>query len=323
MPSPTSALAQQRPDLETFFEASFASAQMDYVGPRVFPVMTVPKQTGKFGKIAVEDLLRHSQTGARTPGSGYWRDIQQFTEDSYATEEYGFEELIDDREAEMYSDYFDAEVLATQRAVNKLLTRQEMRCAALFDSTAYTAASMTEALGAGAWDVATSTPITDVDKAVTKVYNATGERPNVLIINWVTYRALKFVTQVQNAIESSGAGSSRLLRDVTSAMLSAAFDLEVVVAGGSQNTAGPTAAATIAQIWPKHAIIAKVATTNDMREPCVGRQFHWTDDGSAFSGRVESYRQEENRSNVIRVRHDVDEKQLYLQMACMILNVTS
>lgn len=323
MPSPTTTLAQLRPDLRTFYESAYESAQMDFVGPQIFPVMAVPKQTGKFGKIAIEDLLRHSQAGARSPGSGYWRDIQQFTEDSFATSEYGFEELIDDREAQMYSDYFDAEVLATQRATNKLLTRQEMRCAALFDSTAYTSASMVQALGNGAWDTAASTPITDVENAVQKVYLATGEKPNTLIINWVTYRKLKLVTQIISAIESAGAGFARRAADVTREMLSAVFDLNVVVAGGSKNTANPGAAAVIAQIWPKHAIIAKVATTNDMREPCVGRQFHWTDDGSEFSGQVETYRQEDVRSDVVRVRHDVQEKRLYLEMACMILNVTS
>lgn len=319
MPSPSSTLTTLRPELGTFYELAYADAERDFIGPRVLPVMTVPKQTGKFGKIPVEELLRHTGDGKRASGSGAWRDIMQFTDDSYATEEYTFEELIDDREAAMYSDYFDAETVATQRAVNKILTRQEMRVAALFDSTAYTNASMVQTKSNGTW--VAGNPVTDVEGAVQKVYDATGVWPNAIIMNRKVFRQTRLNAQVTAAIESAGAGSQRRASDVTVDQLSAVFDLPyVLVAGGSKNTAGPGVAASIAQIWPNHVIVARIAETNDMREPCVGRQFHWAEDGSAFSGRVETYRDEPVRADVVRVRQDVDEKQLYLQMACMILS---
>ena len=324
MAVPSTTLATQSPELSSFFEATYDQIAANFIGPQVFPVINVAKQSGTFGKIELEDLLKHTGVIARSPGAGYWRDNFQFTKDTYATEDYGVEEIIDDRESEMYMDYLDAMEIGTARAANKILTASEMRVAAMFDSIVYTNASMVQAKGNGAWSTAGGTPVTDVNGAVQKVYDATGVWPNAIIMNRKAFRATRLNPQVTGAIEAAGAGFARRQSDVTTDQLSAVFDLPyVLVAGGSKNTAGPGSAASISQIWGPHAIVARIAESGDMREPCVGRQFHWGQDGSVFEGRVETYRSEENRSEIIRVRHDVDEKQLYLQMACMILDVIS
>ena len=53
---------------------------------------------------------------------------------------------------------------------------------------------------------------------------------------------------------------------------------------------------------------AKAATSGDFREACLGRTFHWSEDGSSENGTVETYRDETVRSNIVRVRMDVDEQ---------------
>ena len=45
----------------------------------------------------------------------------------------------------------------------------------------------------------------------------------------------------------------------------------------------------------------------DVAEPCVGRTFIWSED-SPENPVVESYREEQAKSDVIRVRHNVDER---------------
>jgi hypothetical protein len=65
-----------------------------------------------------------------------------------------------------------------------------------------------------------------------------------------------------------------------------------------------------------------VAVTDDIREPCLGRTFHWGEDGSQIGGLMESYREEQKRSDIIRCRHDVDEKVLYTQMGHLLSNIT-
>ncbi len=67
----------------------------------------------------------------------------------------------------------------------------------------------------------------------------------------------------------------------------------IIVAGTSKNAAKEGQAATPAQIWSgEYAMVCKIATSVDMREPCIGRCFHWSADGSSIGGTVETYRDE-------------------------------
>jgi hypothetical protein len=65
-------------------------------------------------------------------------------------------------------------------------------------------------------------------------------------------------------------------------------------------------------------MICRVATTADPREPCIARTFHWADDGSQIGGTAETYRDETKRSDIVRVRHDVDEIVMYTEMGHLI-----
>ena len=55
------------------------------------------------------------------------------------------------------------------------------------------------------------------------------------------------------------------------------------------------------------------ATGEDPAEPCLARCFHWDEDGGAIGGTIEAYRDEGKRSDIIRVRHQVQEVIYYKQ----------
>jgi hypothetical protein len=289
--------------------------------------MDVASQAGNFGKIPLEQLLQQRAT-LRAPGSGYARGNWTFDKAVYATDEHGAEEPIDDREAKMYADYFDAEQVSTMRAFSAVLRNAEERVAnAIFNATTWAGAGLTTGI-TNEWDsnhTTTATPIFDVEAAVQKVYDGSGLWPNALVINRRVFRNLRNLDQVVERIESGGAGSASKPSDITAEMLARVFDLDyVIVAGTSRNSATEGQAATPTQIWSsEYAMVCRVATSNDMKEPCVGRTFHWAQDGSSVGGTVESYRDEVIRGNVIRVRHDVDEVILYPQAGHLISNVTT
>ena len=282
-------------------------------------------QSGSFGKIPIEQLLQQRET-RRAPGAGYARGNFTFGTATYATEEHGAEEPVDDREAKMYAEYFDAEQVSTMRAFSAVLRNAEERTAdAIFNTTTWTGSSLTTAL-THEWDDATNAvPLTDVEAAVQKIYDNSGLWANALVINRKVFRNLRNCDQVIERIQSAGAGDATKASDVTVQMLAQAFDLPfIIVAGTSKNSANEGQAATPTQIWSgEYAMICKVATGMDMREPCIGRTFHWSDDGSNIGGTVESYRDEVIRGNVIRVRHDVDEVVLYPQAGHLLSNVTT
>ena len=325
MPSPSQALTTLSPDLATLFEYEYAESEPRFVGNQILPLLSVPKQSGNFGRITLETLLENSAQTRRAPTSGYQRRQFEFTEDSYATEEHGIEEYLDDREVAMYADYFTAQAVAVRRAVNTILTAHEQRVAsAVMDSTYYTGQAATHVTPATAWDVASSTPIEDVEAAWNKLRDNSGFRANALILSEAVYRVLRSHPDVVARVESSGAGFAARARDVNLSQLAAVFDIpKIIVGGGMYNTSNPNESASLADIWGTDVLVAKVANSNDMREPCIGRTFHWSADGSISGGLVETYREEAVRSNIVRVRHDVQEKILYQDLGVMIDSVLS
>jgi len=311
--------------LATFLEFDLESEKAGYIATQVFPVIDVQSQAGNFGKIPIEQLLQQRNT-KRAPGSGYARGNWTFEPATYATEEHGAEEPVDDREAKMYAEYFQAEQISTMRAFSAVLRNAEQRVAdAVFNTATWTGSSLTTAI-THEWDDATSAvPLTDVEAAVQKIYDNSGLWANALVINRKVFRNLRNSAQVIDRIESNGAGNASKATDITVQMLAAAFDLDyIIVAGTSKNGAKEGQAASPTQIWSgEYAMVCRVSTSADMRDACIGRTFHWAQDGSSIGGTVESYRDERVRGDVIRVRHDVDELVLYPQAGHLLSNITT
>jgi len=324
MPSPTTALTTLRPDLASFLEFDLESDRNGYVAQKVFPVIDVASQAGVYGVIPVEQLLQQRVT-RRAPGSGYSRGSFTFTTATYACEEHGAEEPVDDRQAKMYREYFDAEQVATMRAFSSILRNAEQRvCDTVFNTTTYTGAALTTSISTKWNSYSNAVPLDNVVAARNKVYDNSGIWANALIVNQKVFYHLRRCEQVIDAIESNGAGQAAKQSDITADLVAQALGLDmVIVAGASRNSATEGATATPAQIWGDTlAMVCRVATTNDMQEPCIGRTFHWSEDGSSIGGTVESYRDEVVRSNIIRVRHDVDEVLLYTELGHLLSNIT-
>ncbi|TXH10543.1 MAG: hypothetical protein E6R03_15290 [Hyphomicrobiaceae bacterium] len=326
MPSPSSSLTTLRPDLTgSLQEYSTMMNRESFIGLRVAPVFESGKSSGTFGRIPLEQLLQSRDT-ERAPGSGYSRGNWSFTQDTYATSEHGAEEPIDDNEAVNYREYFDAELVGTERALDAVLSNHEKRVADLiFNASTWTGTSLTTAIS-NEWDDFTSaTPITDVEAAVRKVWSNSGIWPNSLIINRHVFRNLRQCSQVKDAIASSGAGDRTTLSDINIEALKRVFDLQnIFVAGGAENTAAEGQSATIGKIWSdEYAMVCYIDDSNDLRRPTLARTFHWSEDGSQIGGLVESYRDESKRSNIIRVRQQVGLKVMYVECGHLLSNVTT
>ena len=326
MPSPSSSLATLRPDIaQSFMEFDLAMSEAGFIWNKVLPVVEVAKGTGTFGIIPVEQLLQQRET-KRAPGGNYARGNFTFTTSTFACVEHGAEEPVDDREAALYAEYFDAELVAGMRAANAVRQNAEKRVAdAVFNSTTWNGATYTTGV-TNEWDDATAaTPIDDVFAAREAVYDLSGVWADTLIVNYKVFLNLLKCDQIIERIESAGAGSSSRAGQVTVEMLAQCFNLrKIYVGGGSKNNANEGLAASPVQIWSdEYAMVCKTADSQDFREPCIGRVFHWSEDGSSVNGTVETYRDEAVRSDIIRVRHDVDEKIIYKELGHLLSNITT
>lgn len=326
MATPSASLATLRPDIaQSLMEFDLAMDRQGFIGLQVAPVVNVASQAGTFGKIPLEQLLANRET-KRAPGSGYARGTFKFETSSYACEEHGAEEVVDDREAQMYAEYFDAEMVSGQRALDVVVRNYEKRIAdMIFNATTWTGSGLTTGVTNEWDDHDNATPIADVDAAAKKVWDGCGMWPNALVVNRRVFKNLRLCAEVQDAIASSGAGESIVQGRITPGLLAQVFDVDfVIVAGSAKNTAKEGQSASLSPIWSdEYAMVCRIATTADFREPCIARTFHWSADGSAIGGAVESYREESVRGQVIRVRMDTDEMVLYAQCGHLLSNITT
>lgn len=319
MTSPSST-AFLRPDIgQSFEEFDAVAARMGYIGPRVLPFMNVQLQSANFSKITIESLLRDTET-LRAPGGGYNRDKYQFEQDSYTTTEYGAEEPVDDREKAIYAYSFDIERISALRAMGRVLRDYEKRvAAATFDTSVWTG-DLTTAVGTKWNTPGSATPIDDVLDAHESVRNSCGMLPNAVIMSWVAFKELQKNDQIIDQIKYSGRDDPK---QVTLDALASLFQVEeVIVAGGVKSTAKEGQPAAIDDIWNKaYVMVAKLCRSQDLREPCIGRTFHFVGDGSSEGGTVEQYRDERLRSDVMRTRMDYQPKIIYPQAGHLLTNI--
>lgn len=322
MPNPSAALTTLRPDLgASLMELDLAMARQGFIGYQLMRPLVVSVQSGTFGRVPLEELLRDRPLN-RAPGSRYNRDEWRFTEDSFATQERGLEGVLDDREVAMHQNFFSAEAITTERTRDQVLRAAEKRVADLLTATA----TFVDAAAGTAWTtVATADPLLNVDTRVQAIRAATGLTPNAIVIPYKAWRALRRTTQFKDFVASSGAGESNLIGRITRQQIAEFFDIENVFIGdGQRNTAKQGQTAVLGEIWDATIVaVGRIATTDDIREPCVGRTFDWRADGGMVEGTVESYRDETVRGEAIRVRHDVQEKLLVPECWELITGVTA
>jgi hypothetical protein len=323
--TPISSNTSVRADLAAFFEFDLEMEKREYIGTKVLPVVDTLLSSDDPGKIPLESLLQEVDT-ARSSGSGYNRGSWKFDRFNYSTRENGWEEPVDERDKKRLQDLLQIEQISYSRAVNFVMKNHEKRVADLvFNPSTWTGGALTTGVS-NEWDDAVdATPIVDVNAARLKVYEGSGLWPNALIINKKVFHNLRQSEEIIERINSAGAGSASKASDITAAMLAAVFDLDfILIGGGTKNNAKEGQPASPAQIWDdEYAMVCRIATSVDMREPCIGRTFHWSEDGSQVGGAVEEYYSDEVRSKIIRVRHDTDEVIMYPQAGHLLSNITA
>lgn len=315
--SPATQIATLRPDLrDALMEFDLQADQAGFVGLKIAPVIEVDTPAGQYPKIELKELLKNRTTNRASDG-GYSRGDGKGTKDAYQTEEHGFEERVDEREATMFREWWDAELLAAERTRDAVLRNHNQRVIDLALAVANTTAAATP------WTtVATATPIDNVRTAKLAVRSRCGVVPNVMVIDYDRLEYLKGCAQVIDRIKYSGIDDPK---KVTLQMLAALFELEeVIVSGSVTNSANEAQVASIASMWTASNALLFVRApegSNDMKRPQFMRTFHWGADGSEIGGTFESYRDEARRSDIVRHRLETDEKVVYSDCAQRITGI--
>jgi hypothetical protein len=271
-----------------------------------------------FPRINLKSLLANvSKSDKRAPFSAYARDTFTWDSDSYTLKDHGAEEVVDDALVQMYGDIIDAEMVATMRAIDRVIRRLEVDIAA----ETFTAAYPHKANAAFVWtNYAAATPIDDIFAAINAVEDRTGCTPNKLALTDKSWRDIR---QCEQVLDRLSLGSNDNPEAVTKAGFLSLFDEldEIIVLGGFTNNANAGQAPEVGRVWNSTmAMVACVSNApideNDLTDvmPHIGRTLFHQDSseapGSLMGAEdaeqavvVEEYREEQRRGGVIRARN--------------------
>lgn len=294
-------LTTVRPDLAAGVMAY--GLQQEFMGLKLLPNLNVQYKNGTYGFYSYAELTRTAADIRRAPGSEYYRRQSAFTVDTYACQEYGLEEAIDDGDKLEAERYFQVEQTKANSCMFQLMQQQELRIKTLIESTALFTSGYQQAV-ATKWNTAGSaTPTYDLAKAKNKlvinsgVAGAMGQKL-VLGMSYALYEYLVNVTEIKNCLGLSGNGV--ILGKVTKQQIAAILGVDEIVVS--------TAQASGSDMWDKqYAYLFYVSDSSDWGVPRLGNSLVWSADAPGNS-LVENYRDESTRSDIVRVRQHIDEK---------------
>ncbi len=296
-----------RPDLGFYVMEHIEDQTQALIGLQLMPLFNTIKQSSVFSVIPKEAMLKLQKVD-RASRSNYNRGDWTYERGLFSTSEKGWEEPIDDNERKLFSQTNPgvADEIATMRAMNFILKGQEQRISSkLWNASTFTPHAVTNE-----WDDHTNaTPIDDVAAGKLAFRAQCGMLPTELTITYYTFVHLKLCDQIIDKLKFTFPAID--LNKITSEQLAVIFDVPRVLVGGAMYDSADKGQPTVfTDLWNKeYASLTKSSSSPDLLVPCIGRTFLWTEE-SAQNAIVESYREEQTRSDIFRVRHDVDERLL-------------
>lgn len=278
----------------------------EFIAQFCLPIFRTKKKESIFSAITRESITRDADT-KRAPRSAYNRDGFEAKDLSYKCEEHGLEGALDDSEREMYASDFDAELITSQITARRLMQAQERRVAQqIFNTSLWSGSALYSDYSAEPWDNIATNVIGQIRAAREKVRSNCGIDPDTLICNKANIDRLLDNTGIKDSIKY-------VARLTEAEILNALADIlgikRIIVGKAIYNSAKEGQSFVSADIWnDDYAMVAVVASDGqNLVQPSIGRTFLWVSD-SPENAVVESYRDEVHRSDVFRVRQNVDEK---------------
>lgn len=283
------------------------NAEKLLIGLRVFPEYGVGLRTDQYPKfrIAKGKLLNREST-KRAPDGSYGEIRRSHESDTYICEDRGLEERVDDSNKHDVARYFDAEAKAAKLTDFNFRLDHEYRVAQeLMNTSNFTATNSLTAYTEA--NIATMDFAADVLDLVARLDDK-GATPNTIVLNNLVANRIKRSTRFQNFVRGNlPAGQPVLMNNSQIAMAFAEYGIEQVLIGRiAYNSSKKPDTYTASKIWPSTYVWVGEVKGGDPMDGGAGRTFSWTEEGQLFV--AESYRSEDRRSQMVRVRQHTDEK---------------
>jgi hypothetical protein len=294
-----------RADLNTVVEEALA-AEKFFIGSQLLPAFGVDAKSGTYPKLTktLSELMKADIT-KRAPGGSYGETTRQWTTDTYDTEDRGLEEAVDDTHQKDLGRYFNAEASAARFILRSMKMAEEIRIAAAIFNTTNFGAATNSAVAYTTANNATISVIADIQAAIERLNNK-GEEANTIVMSGPVWNRIRGATLVKEFL----VGQDIPAANVTPNALAQAFApngiKQVLLGRSAYDGAKKGQAFSSSAIWNNTYIWVGNVQGGDPMNGGAGRTFVWNAEGGLYV--TESYRNEQRRSNMVRVRQHTIEK---------------
>lgn len=277
-------------------DISTAYTNANFISRGIFPVVRVAKASDKYFTFT-KDFWFRDEAEVRAAGAEFPRGGYAISTATYSTDQYAFEKAVPD-EVRMNADNpLAPDTEATLFVAERLRLKEERQFAADFFTTSVWGTDKTLS-GTSQWsDGANSDPVGDIDTGKSTIAQNTGRDPNVLVMGRQVFDQLRQHPDILDRIKYVQKGITTI--DV----LASVFGVEQILVGNAiRNTAAEGVTFSGSFIWGKNALLLYVPASAGLMVPSAGYTFVWED------MRIETYRDERVRSDVVRGLLSFDQK---------------
>jgi len=296
----------------TNVSVAYIQAAENYIADKVFPMVPVQKQSDRYFVYSKADFFRDDAKirapSTESAGGGFALDNTP----NYFAPVTAFHKDVDDQVRSNSDAALNPDRDATEYVTQILLIRKDKAWATSYFTTGIWGLDLTGVAAApGAnqflqWNDAVSKPASVVRGEVTRITEATGKKPNVMVLGARTYASLCDNPDILDRIKFTQRGN------VNPEILASVFDVDrVLVARSTNNTAAEGAAAVMAYaVNSKAALLVYSNPTPSLMQPSGGYTFAWTGMlGAGAAGvRIKRFRMEHLESDRIEGEMAWDQK---------------
>jgi hypothetical protein len=256
----------------TNISIAYIQDQSNYIATKVFPIVTVDKQSDKYTVWDKNDWFRDEAQkradSTESVGSGF-----NLSRDSYFADVWAIHKDLGQQTRHNADDGLGLETTTVQFVTHRILLRQEIQWVSDFFTTSVWG---TDTTVVNQWsDYSASDPIEDIETARENMLATTGFEPNTMVLGYSAWRRLKQHPDIVDRIKMAGMGSGTPATTTTRAVAQI-FELEniyVAKAIKANNVEGETASYGFTH--GKHAWLGYVNPTPGRNAPSAGYVFSW------------------------------------------------
>lgn len=287
-----------------------------YIGPALFPIVSVEKQSGVYPTITMADWLRRPQSTVRAPKTAPRRVQFSTSSDSYNCINYA---LAGDNSLEDLANADRALMLRRNSAgvvVQQLAMDMEIRIAQKVTSITNIGSGVVLAAGSRWSNYSNSSPIADIRSGYAFIRNNTGLRPNTLTLDYDTAEILRTHPEILDFFKYTEGGT------VTDAQLKEVFRVQNILVADAimeNNLEGGTS--SITNIWGNIALLSYVERAALAPETATfGLGFRWTPEGIPAPMQARTYPDPDpgKKAEVTEVGYYQDEKIIARNLAYLV-----